>query len=81
MAFELGVYHFGELTPDPTTGAMMNPGVHLRHLVEQQPLPIRLDSMSSASASTIAPTSQSQPLPLCSRQWLRLPTTSSCPAP
>ena len=35
MAFELGVYHFGELTPDPTTGAMMNPGVHLRHLVEQ----------------------------------------------
>lgn len=35
MAFELGVYHFGELTPDPETGKTMNPGVHLRHLVEQ----------------------------------------------
>lgn len=35
MAFELGIYHFGELTPDPSTGALPAPGVRLRELVEQ----------------------------------------------
>ncbi|MER6910529.1 LLM class flavin-dependent oxidoreductase [Streptomyces sp. NPDC000594] len=35
MAFELGIYHFGELTPDPSTGRPPAPGVRLRELVEQ----------------------------------------------
>ncbi|MFF8960764.1 LLM class flavin-dependent oxidoreductase [Streptomyces sp. NPDC014894] len=35
MAFELGIYHFGELTPDPTTGIPPAPGRRLRELVEQ----------------------------------------------
>ncbi|GGZ30165.1 luciferase [Streptomyces inusitatus] len=35
MAFELGIYHFGELTPDPTTGITPAPGPRLRELVEQ----------------------------------------------
>ncbi|MFY0513126.1 LLM class flavin-dependent oxidoreductase [Streptomyces anulatus] len=35
MAFELGIYHFGELTPDPSTGALPAPGGRLRELVEQ----------------------------------------------
>ncbi|MGW4029322.1 LLM class flavin-dependent oxidoreductase [Streptomyces sp. NPDC004838] len=35
MAFELGLYHFGELTPDPVTGRPPAPGVRLRQLVEQ----------------------------------------------
>jgi probable LLM family oxidoreductase len=35
MAFELGIYHFGELTPDPATGIPPKPGVRLRELIEQ----------------------------------------------
>lgn len=35
MAFELGIYHFGELTPDPITQQPPAPGVRLRELVEQ----------------------------------------------
>lgn len=35
MDFELGIYHFGELTPSPTTGALPSPGTRLRELVEQ----------------------------------------------
>ncbi|MFD9720681.1 LLM class flavin-dependent oxidoreductase [Streptomyces sp. NPDC059076] len=35
MAFELGIYHFGELTPNPTTQQPPTPGVRLRELVEQ----------------------------------------------
>ncbi|MFD9665064.1 LLM class flavin-dependent oxidoreductase [Rhodococcus sp. NPDC059968] len=35
MSFELGIYHFGELTPNPETGITMNPGQHLRDLIEQ----------------------------------------------
>ena len=35
MDFELGIYHFGELTPSPTTGALPSPGARLRELVEQ----------------------------------------------
>ncbi|WP_405647014.1 LLM class flavin-dependent oxidoreductase [Streptomyces uncialis] len=35
MAFELGIYHFGELTPDPTTHQPPAPGTRLRELVEQ----------------------------------------------
>ncbi|MGW6740929.1 LLM class flavin-dependent oxidoreductase [Streptomyces sp. NPDC055025] len=35
MAFELGIYHFGELTPNPFTGQSPAPGVRLRELVEQ----------------------------------------------
>ncbi|MEV6655059.1 LLM class flavin-dependent oxidoreductase [Streptomyces sp. NPDC051219] len=35
MAFELGIYHFGELTPNPTTGIPPKPGVRLRELIEQ----------------------------------------------
>ncbi|MFI1865422.1 LLM class flavin-dependent oxidoreductase [Streptomyces jumonjinensis] len=35
MSFELGIYHFGELTPDPATGALPAPGTRLRELVEQ----------------------------------------------
>jgi len=34
MAFELGIYHFGELSPDPTTRAP-TAGVRLRQLIEQ----------------------------------------------
>src|SRR5690242_19971827 len=34
-AFELGIYHFGELTPDPITQLSPAPGVRLRELVEQ----------------------------------------------
>jgi probable LLM family oxidoreductase len=35
MAFELGVYHFGELAPDPTTHRAPTPAVRLRELIEQ----------------------------------------------
>jgi probable LLM family oxidoreductase len=35
MAFEIGIYHFGELTPDPATGRPPAPGARLRELVEQ----------------------------------------------
>ncbi|MFN8489099.1 MAG: LLM class flavin-dependent oxidoreductase [Caldilineaceae bacterium] len=34
QAFELGVYSFAELTPDPTTGAMVSPAERLQNLVE-----------------------------------------------
>lgn len=33
-AFELGVYSFAELTPDPATGAMVSPAERLQNLVE-----------------------------------------------
>ncbi len=35
MSFELGIFHFGELTPDPTTGTPPDPGTRLRKLIEQ----------------------------------------------
>ncbi|MFI5758902.1 LLM class flavin-dependent oxidoreductase [Streptomyces sp. NPDC051569] len=35
MPFELGIYHFGELTPDPTSGIPSKPGDRLRELIEQ----------------------------------------------
>jgi probable LLM family oxidoreductase len=35
MAFELGIYHFGELTPDPVTHVPPGPGRRLRELIEQ----------------------------------------------
>ncbi|HEV3380548.1 MAG TPA: LLM class flavin-dependent oxidoreductase [Trebonia sp.] len=35
MAFELGILHFGELTPDPFTGQPPTAGVRLRELIEQ----------------------------------------------
>lgn len=35
MAFELGIYHFGELTPDPATHIAPRPAVRLRELIEQ----------------------------------------------
>jgi hypothetical protein len=35
VAFELGIYHFGELTPGPTTGIAPTPGRRLRELIEQ----------------------------------------------
>jgi probable LLM family oxidoreductase len=35
MAFELGLYHFGELAPDPATHVPPTPGHRLRELVEQ----------------------------------------------
>jgi probable LLM family oxidoreductase len=35
MAFELGIYHFGELSPDPITHTPPTPGVRLRQLIEQ----------------------------------------------
>jgi probable LLM family oxidoreductase len=35
MAFELGIYHFGELSPDPVTGRPPTPGARLRDLIEQ----------------------------------------------
>ena len=34
QAFELGVYSFAELTPDPATGAMVSPAERLQNLVE-----------------------------------------------
>ena len=34
-AFELGMYHFGELAPDPTTHEAPTPAVRLRELIEQ----------------------------------------------
>lgn len=35
MAFELGIFHFGELAPDPVTQRPPTPGVRLRELIEQ----------------------------------------------
>jgi len=35
MAFELGIYHFGELSPSPVTHQPPTPGVRLRELIEQ----------------------------------------------
>jgi probable LLM family oxidoreductase len=35
MAFELGIYHFGELTPDPVTHVPPKPGRRIRELIEQ----------------------------------------------
>jgi probable LLM family oxidoreductase len=35
MAFELGIYHFGELSPDPVTRRPPAPGVRLLELIEQ----------------------------------------------
>jgi probable LLM family oxidoreductase len=35
MAFELGIYHFGELSPNPFTGKTTTPGTRLRELIEQ----------------------------------------------
>jgi probable LLM family oxidoreductase len=35
MAFELGIYHFGELSPDPVTGRPPTPGTRIRQLIEQ----------------------------------------------
>ena len=35
MAFELGIYHFGELAPDPVTGRPPAPGMRIRELIEQ----------------------------------------------
>jgi probable LLM family oxidoreductase len=35
MAFELGIYHFGELAPDPVTGRPPAPGTRIRELIEQ----------------------------------------------
>lgn len=35
MAFELGIYHFGELSPDPVTHRPPAPGVRLGELIEQ----------------------------------------------
>ena len=34
QGFELGVYSFAELTPDPATGAMISPAERLQNLVE-----------------------------------------------
>src|SRR6201996_2127470 len=35
MAFELGILHFGELTPDPHTGRPPTAGKRIRELIEQ----------------------------------------------
>ncbi len=35
MTFDIGVYHFGELTPDPHTGATVSPAQRLAQLIEQ----------------------------------------------
>jgi alkanesulfonate monooxygenase SsuD/methylene tetrahydromethanopterin reductase-like flavin-dependent oxidoreductase (luciferase family) len=35
MAFELGIFHFGELIPDPTTHVPPRAGHRLRELIEQ----------------------------------------------
>ncbi|MGO1316813.1 MAG: LLM class flavin-dependent oxidoreductase [Cellulomonadaceae bacterium] len=35
MTFDIGIYHFGELTPDPRTGARTSPAQRLAELVEQ----------------------------------------------
>ncbi|WP_159500795.1 LLM class flavin-dependent oxidoreductase [Microbacterium sp. 18062] len=35
MVFEIGVYHFGELTPDPVTGETVSPSQRLHQLIEQ----------------------------------------------
>jgi probable LLM family oxidoreductase len=35
MAFEIGIYHFGELSPDPVTHVPPTPGHRLRELIEQ----------------------------------------------
>ncbi|HQX10396.1 MAG TPA: LLM class flavin-dependent oxidoreductase, partial [Thermoflexales bacterium] len=33
-AFEIGVYSFAERTPDPVTGALIDPAERLRNLIE-----------------------------------------------
>jgi probable LLM family oxidoreductase len=35
MAFEIGIFHFGELSPDPKTRVVTKPGPRLRELIEQ----------------------------------------------
>lgn len=35
MAFEIGIYNFGEITPDPRTGKSADPGTRIRQLLEQ----------------------------------------------
>ncbi|MFJ4919597.1 LLM class flavin-dependent oxidoreductase [Streptomyces sp. NPDC088725] len=35
MAFEIGIYSFGELTPDPVTGEVRTPQTRLREFIEQ----------------------------------------------
>jgi probable LLM family oxidoreductase len=35
MSFELGIYHFGELSPDPHTGRPPTAGKRIRELIEQ----------------------------------------------
>lgn len=35
MSFEIGIYHFGELTVDPTTGEHHDPATRMRQLIEQ----------------------------------------------
>lgn len=35
MTFEIGIYNFGEITPDPKTGRSADPGTRIRQLIEQ----------------------------------------------
>ncbi len=35
MTFDIGIYHFGELTPDPVSGAIAPPSQRLHQLIEQ----------------------------------------------
>ncbi len=35
MAFEIGIYNFGEITPDPKTGKSKDAGTRIRELLEQ----------------------------------------------
>jgi probable LLM family oxidoreductase len=35
MAFEIGIYHFGEITPDPKTGKSQSAGERIKAIIEQ----------------------------------------------
>ena len=69
-AFEIGIYSFAELTPDPATGEMISPAQRLRNLLETIELADQTVWTSLPWASTIAPTS-SPPRPPSS--WPRPP--------
>ena len=60
---ELGIYTFGELTPDPVTGEQLTPTERMRDLLEGSSSRTTSAWTSSASASTTGPTTSSRRLP------------------
>ena len=80
MAFELGIYHFGELSPDPVTHRPPAPGVRLRELIEQAKVAdeVGLDIFAVGEHHR-GDFAVSAPLS-CWRPWPPAPAISSCRA-